>query len=138
MQNTRCTFFLPHQPTQEAPRLHAGSTSHLFSHLPHQQALHLRTSAQTSYARRNHLPPFFTSHSSASTSPTHLCTNLLRPQERPPTFFHISLTSKHFTYAPLHKPPTPAGTTSHLFSHLPNQQALHLRTSAQTFHKPPS
>ncbi|MFA7181107.1 MAG: hypothetical protein WC077_08160, partial [Bacteroidales bacterium] len=31
---------------------------------------------------------------------------------------------------------THAGTTSHLFSHLLHQQALHLRTSALTQHEP--
>jgi hypothetical protein len=68
-----------HLPTA-TPTPHAGPTSHLFSHLSHQQVLHTRTSALTTGTthapRRPHLSSFFTSVSPASTSPTHLCTYL--------------------------------------------------------------
>ena len=106
---------LIHQQTLH-PRTSAltpGPTSHLISHLLHQQALHHPTSAQTT---RYHLSPFFTSPSPASTSPTHLCTNL-RPhaaprqllsrhgstQAAPLIFFHNLLTIKLFTAITLHQ-----------------------------------
>ncbi len=87
-----------------------------------------------------HLSSFFTSPSPASISPTHLCTYQQQhpgpTQEAPPTFFHISLTSKHFTHAPLHLPaaapryhlspfftsPSPAST---LPTHLCTNQQQH-------------
>ncbi|MDD3300989.1 MAG: hypothetical protein PHV91_09240, partial [Bacteroidales bacterium] len=70
---------------------------------------------------RNHLSPFFTSSSPASTSPKHLCTY---PKNHP---------------GRTREPPlTHAGTTSHLFSHLLHQQTLHPRTSALTQHAPTS
>ncbi len=83
-------FFTSPSPTDTSPtdtspthlctygKQHPDPTSHLFSHLFHQQAFHPRTSAlsagTTQAQRKKHLPPFFTSPSPASISPSHLCT----------------------------------------------------------------
>jgi hypothetical protein len=105
-------------PGRITPKKHPGSTSHprstshLFLHIPHQHALNPSTSAQTSGSiqlpPRPQVSPFFTYPSLASTSHTHLCTNLRQhpapTREAPLTFFHIYLTNMHLTQAPLHKP----------------------------------